>query len=86
MTTPQDERRALLAIYRGTFEGTYQRSSLALMPVSTGAMIPGPRAENGMETVALQRYMAWEDIKTALHYVHLCSRRAASSSATGSRG
>ena len=32
------------------------------------------RAENGMETVALQRYMGWEDIKTALHYVHLSGR------------
>ena len=27
-----------------------------------------------METVALQRYMGWEDIKTALHYVHLSGR------------
>ena len=32
------------------------------------------RAENGMETVALQRYMGWEDIKTALYYVHLSGR------------
>ena len=27
-----------------------------------------------METVALQRYMGWEDIKAALHYVHLSGR------------
>ena len=27
-----------------------------------------------METIAQQRYMGWEDIKTALHYVHLSGR------------
>ena len=32
------------------------------------------RAEIGMEILAQQRYMGWEDIKTALHYVHLSGR------------
>ena len=31
-------------------------------------------AENGIETVALQRYFGWRAIDTALHYVHLSGR------------
>ena len=43
----------------------------------TPKSVPGHRsirAEIGMETIAQQRYMGWEDIKTALHYVHLSGR------------
>ena len=32
------------------------------------------RAENAMETVALQCYFGWKSIDTALHYVHLSGR------------
>ena len=31
-------------------------------------------AENGMETLALQRYFGWESIDTAWHSVHLSGR------------
>ena len=32
------------------------------------------RAENGVETVALQRHFGWKAIDTALAYVHLSGR------------